>query len=263
MIDSAQYTTLDVSAADGVLVCVLNRPDVLNAIDMTMHDELERLFEALRREESVRSVLITGAGRAFSAGGDVSAMADGRMGELTGRPGGLYTREGVWLIRALLSVPQPIVAAVNGPAVGLGTTIALFSDAVVASETASFSDPHVTIGLVAGDGAAIVWTCLLGPLRAKRYLLTGERLSAPEAHRLGLVTDLCGPDEARDVAESLARRLAAAPAPAVQWTKRSVNRVLWERTVADLDASLALEALSAGTQEHHDAVRTFRDRRRR
>lgn len=243
-----------------ILTCTLNRPDALNAIDGQIHEQIERFFASLAYRDDVDVVVLSGAGRAFCAGGDVKEMVEGLTRQE--QPGGMFTRGSLRLVRALVDVPQIVIAHVNGPAVGLGATLALLCDIVIASEEAVFSDPHVSVGLVAGDGGAVIWPLLMGLNRAKEYLLTGDQLTAEEAHRLGLVNHVHPAEEAEKHVADLAERLALGAPAALRWTKASVNKVLRDRVNLLLDSSLALEGLSAGSRDHQEGVRAFVEKRR-
>jgi enoyl-CoA hydratase len=154
------------------------------------------------------------------------------------------------------------VVALHGDAIGLGATVTLACDAVVASRSAGLSDPHVAIGLVAGDGGCVVWPAAAGMLRAKRYLLTGDRLGAEDAWAMGLVTDLVdGPDDVLPAARALAARIAALPPLAVQGTKRALNRALAQRAGEVLDLSFALEGASMASSDLLEAIAAFKERR--
>ena len=192
-----------------VLRVTIDRPDdPLNAVDATMHEELARLFRALKRERTARAVLLTGSGRAFSAGGDFrwfpELQAPGALEELR-----VDARQLIW---DLLDVALPIVCAINGHAVGLGASVALLCDVIFMAESATLADPHVRVGLVAGDGGTIAWPLAVGPARAKQYLLTGDALSAAEAERIGLVNRVVADERSRRRGPRL-RPPAGGPAP--------------------------------------------------
>ena len=165
------------------------------------------------------------------------------------------------LINNLLGVEQPLIAAVNGDAVGLGATVALFCDVIYMAETARIGDPHVRVGLVAGDGGAVIWPLLVGPARAKEMLLTGDLLSAKDAERMGLVNRVVPADQLMPTAMALAARLAKGPTKALRWTKLAVNKWLREQVNLVLDTSLGLEWVSMGLQDHQEAVRAFLEKR--
>lgn len=262
MAADGSFETLTLEQRSNILICRLSRPHALNAVDDRMHTELEELFSRLCTDDSIDVVVLGGEGRAFCVGGDLRAMASGELGSLENAPaGGLYTRGALRLIRNLLAVPQPIVASLNGDAMGLGATLAFFCDIVLAADTARISDPHVSVGLVAGDGGAVIWPLLAGPNRAKEYLLTGDRLTAQEAERIGLVNRVHPAEELWAETMALAERLAAGASAAIRWTKLSINKVLWERVVLSLDTSLALEALSTTTKDHREGVSAFLEKR--
>jgi enoyl-CoA hydratase/carnithine racemase len=256
------YEFLTIEKSEGVAILTLNRPDRLNAIHAEAHAELETAWLEIAADEEVRAVVFTGAGKAFSAGGDVRRMAE-RAGTEEGLKYSLkVTASGRRLFQNMLEVPQPIVCAVNGDAVGLGATLALFSDIAVVSETARLGDTHVRVGLVAGDGGAVIWPLLVGPSRAKEFLMRGRLVTGKEAREMGLVSYAVPESEVVARAMELARELAALPVRAVQWTKLSVNKWLKDQLNLVLDASLAFEALSMHTQDHAEAARAFLEKRR-
>src|SRR4029450_10223777 len=180
---SADFTTLELERRGQVLRVTLAHPaSALNAVDEALHHDLTALFARLRREEEARCVLLTGRGRAFSAGGALAWFPQLR------EPGRLEAlrRDAKQLIWDLLDVEVPIVAALNGHAMGLGASIALLCDIIFMADTATIGDPHVRVGIVAGDGGAAIWPLAVGPARAKQYLLTGDPVTALEAERIGL-----------------------------------------------------------------------------
>lgn len=242
-----------------ILTCTLNRPSRLNAIDDGLHHDLEQFFASLAHREDVDVVVLRGAGRAFCAGGDIENMAQGL--DESAPPGGTFTRGAARLVRALVDVPQVIIAQVHGPAIGLGATLALMCDIVLASDEAMFSDPHVSVGLVAGDGGTVIWPMLMGLNRAKEFLLTGDRLTAEDARGLGLVNHVYAADDLERQTRALAERLAAGAPAAMRWTKAALNKTLRERVNLVLDTSLAFEALSALTEDHREGVHAFLEKR--
>ena len=259
MADYSRFTNLLVEKSDKIATVTLNRPESLNAIDRVTHKEVEEVWIELDGDEEVNAIVLTGAGRAFCAGGDMKNMSkrsDG-VGGVTRNP----TRGGRSLVMNMLEVRQPIIAAVNGDAVGLGATIALFCDVVIALETARIGDPHVRVGLVAGDGGAVIWPALIGVAKAKEYLMTGDLIPAPEAERIGLVNKVVPQGEVMEAAMDMARRLANGPTMAIQWTKYSINKALRAQANLILDTSLALENLTLNTEDHREAVRAFVEKR--
>ena len=251
--------TLTVTAADHVAEITLTRPEVMNAFDAALHDDFLEALGVLREAGDVRAVVLASTGKAFSAGGDFDFMRQGHDDPVFLRR---HMDVGRHLLYSLVDLPLPIVVALQGAAIGLGATVALACDCVVAARSAVLADPHVNIGLVAGDGGCLVWPAAMGLLRAKRYLLTGDRLPAEEAHRFGLVTDLVDePDDALPAARALAARIAALPPLAVQGTKRALANVMRARASEVVDFAFALEIASAASDDLLEAVAAFKERR--
>jgi enoyl-CoA hydratase len=237
-----------------VLVATIDRPDSpMNAVDARLHAELGELFRELKTESAARAVLLTGSGRAFSAGGDMAWFPDLRSTEAIHR----LRREAKQIVWDLLDVELPIVCGLNGAAAGLGASVALLCDVIVMAETAVIVDPHVKIGLVAGDGGAAVWPLLVGPLAAKRHLLLGEPLTAAEADRLGVAAEVCPPADVPARAMAWARRLAAGAPLAVQGTKLALNAQLKQALLTSFDVSTALEMLCFHSADHAEGVDAF------
>jgi len=161
----------------------------------------------------------------------------------------------------MLDLDKPIIAAVNGAAVGLGATIALFCDIIIAAETARFGDTHVRAGVVAGDGGAVMWPLLVGPAKAKELLMTGDIIDAKEAERIGLVNKVVPLADLLPTARELARRLANGPTLAIAWTKHSINKRIKQDVNLLIDASLASENLTFLTEDHKEAARAFVEKR--
>ena len=170
-------------------------------------------------------------------------------------------RDAKQLIGDLLDVELPIVAAVNGPAMGLGASIALCCDVVFMADTATIGDPHVKVGLVAGDGGAALWPLALGPARAKQYLLTGDPLPAAEAERIGLVNRVVPAADLDREATAFATRLAAGAPLAVRYTKLAVNKLLKQALDTAFDVSTALELVTFRSEDHQEALAALREKR--
>lgn len=253
----SQYQFVRVEIQDGVATVTLNRPESLNAVNTAMHRELEELFLQVQKDGDVKAVVLTGSGRAFCAGGDVKDMAE----EKDGRPAGIFDSGARQLAMNLVSIEKPVIAAVNGVAVGLGATIALLCDVVFMADTARIGDPHVKVGLVPGDGGAVIWPLLVGPARAKEYLMTGDLLSAHEAERIGLVNHVVPGDKVLAEAQALATRLAKGATLAIRLAKISVQRAVIRAMQDTLDTSLALEAITGYSQDHAEAVKAFAEKR--
>lgn len=260
MIDYSRYETLLIEKdAEGIAVVTLNRPEKRNAVSNQMHDELEAVFADLAKDDEIRCIVITGAGSAFCAGGDVEGMKSGEF-----RPSGPRTPffQVRRLVMNLLEVDQPIVAAVNGDGAGLGATIPLFCDVVVMAESARLADTHVRMGLVAGDGGVVIWPWLVGMARAKEYLLTGDWIDGKEAERIGLVNYAVPQDEVMPRAMEIARTLARNAPLAVRWTKYSVNKILRDHVNLALDSSMFLEAATMSSEDLAEAAHAFYEKRR-
>lgn len=255
----SSYSTLIVEVVDRIATVTMNRPEKLNATDERMHEELSRIFIDLNEDPDVDVIVLTGAGRAFSSGGDINWMQ-----QMIDEPARFEktAREGKQIVFSMLDCEKPIIAKVNGHATGLGATLALFCDVVFASEKAKIGDPHVSVGFVAGDGGAVIWPQLIGYARAKEYLMTGDLLTAPEAARIGLINHAVPPEELDKAVDAFARRLAGGALKAIKWTKVSVNIGLKQLAHSIMDASLSYEAQSNRTADHAEAVAAFREGRK-
>ncbi len=261
MPDYSRYQFVKVEVANKVATVTLNRPEAMNATNPQMHGELEQIWVDLAEDAAVNAILLTGAGRAFSAGGDVKAMA-ARYGTEEGKQRTLTLPSGARrLIQNMLDVGQPIIGAINGDAMGLGATIALFCDVIVASETARIADTHVKVGIVAGDGGAVIWPLLIGPARAKEFLMRGKIINGAEAAQMGLVNYAVPADAVLPKAREIAQELADGATWAIRWSKLSVNKWLKDQVNLILDASLAYEMLTFHTDDHREAARAFVDKR--
>lgn len=266
--DYSQYKTIKVEVSGGVAVVTLNQPEVLNAVAPSdggpgiNHLEFENIWLDLALDEEVRVIILTGSGRAFSAGGNVKRLAE-RSGTDAVRRGAVKaTIHAPRLLWNMLSVPQPIISAVNGDAMGLGATVALFCDTVVMSESARIGDTHVRVGLVAGDGGTVIWPLLLGVGRAKDFLMRGRVIDGKEAERIGLVSYTAPAEHLAARAQELAAELLALPPLAVRWTKASANQALKDAFVRTMDGAIAYEALSILSADHAEATRAFVEKRK-
>ncbi|WP_370326625.1 enoyl-CoA hydratase/isomerase family protein [Euzebya sp.] len=243
--------------ADGpVRVVTMQRPEHLNAVDEAMHDGLVAVWGRLAADAEARSVVLTGAGSAFSAGGDFDWIAEINASDARASDAAAGAAA---LITAMLGFPLPVVAAVNGPAVGLGCSLTVMSDIVVMSADAHLADPHVAVGLVAGDGGAL-WPSLTSMHIAKEFLFLGRRLPAEEASRHGLANRVVPADQVLDEAMDLARRLADLPPQAVQDTKRTLNTQLLAGWPA-IELGVTAERASMRSAAHIARIAALRDGR--
>ncbi len=258
MLDQANYETIKIEKRGMVAVLTLNRPERLNAVNPAMHSELTSVFSDVQADGDVRAAVITGAGRGFCSGGDFGSDRASREPPRTG----LSTmQEARRIVDNLLDCEKPIVAAVNGAAVGLGATVALLCDVVIAAESARFGDTHVRMGITAGDGGAVIWPLLVGVNKAKHYLMTGDLMSAREAADLGLVNRVVDDGEALNAGLAEAERLAAGAPYAVQSTKVAVNKLIKAVSNLVLPLSLSLEEVSMTKEDHREAVKAFQEKR--
>ena len=243
------------SLNERVLTVSLNRPEALNAVNEALHSDLARVFYDIALREDVDVVVLTGAGRAFSAGGDLAMMERMLNNPQRYQQGNI---EGKRIVYSLLELEKPIICKLNGDAVGLGATLALLCDVILAADHARIADPHVRVGLVAGDGGALIWPQLLGYARAKEFLMNGIFLSADQAVSLGLINHVYSATDLDAEVTQLARRWADGPINAIAWTKTVVNQGL-KRAMHDvMDAGMAYEALSMYDDAHREAVARMR-----
>jgi enoyl-CoA hydratase len=244
--------------SDGpVRVVTLNNPDQLNAFVDPLHDAMVGIWAQLAADPGCRAVVLTGAGRAFSAGGNIPGFIRDYEDPEHRRASLRAARK---LVDEILGFPIPVIAAVNGPAVGLGCSLASLCDLVLISEDAYLADTHVSIGLVAGDGGAMSWPLMMSILKAKEYLFTGDRILAAEAVSLGLANRMVPADRLADEARALAQRIAAQPPQALQETKRALNLHLQQAAGLVLPFALAAEGESFGTDDIRKTIERFRSR---
>ncbi|MFI5427212.1 enoyl-CoA hydratase/isomerase family protein [Aeromicrobium sp. UC242_57] len=251
--------TILVEADGGVRILTLNRPDAMNSFDDELHSAFASVLRDVCRDKDARAIVLTGAGRAFSAGGNIEDF-ETFANDIELRRASL--RDGRQIFEDLVNVHLPVIAAVNGPAVGLGATIASLADMVFISEKAFMADPHVTVALVAGDGGAITWPLNAGLLRAKEFLLTGDRISAQVAVEIGMANRVVSPENLMSEAVAYAHRLAAMPPQAIQDTKAVLNQHLRQAAVHSLNFGFAAESQSHDTAEYRAVPETFRARKK-
>ncbi len=258
MLTQDNYESILIDKRDnGVAIATLNRPDRLNAVGGSMSYELTTLPRDVDGDPDVKVLVITGAGRAFSSGGDFGPSS----GERTGPAYGNRMHEPRLIVDNMLDCEKPVISAVNGYALGLGATVALLADIVIAARSATFGDTHVRMGISAGDGGQVIWPLLMGPARAKYYLMTGEHIPAEEAERLGLVQFVVDDDQLMPKALEIADRLAAGPSYAISASKVPINRYIKFVSNMILPLSLAMEEVSMTKDDFREAVSAFQEKR--
>jgi enoyl-CoA hydratase len=245
------YAGIDLDRDGRVAIVAMSRPHVLNAPDRAMHTALVTIWDDLARSEDIGAIVLTGAGSAFSAGSDRALLQSLLDDEVVRNE---VLAEAGAMLRAMVAVPMPIVAAVNGPAVGLGCSLVALCDIVVMASHAYFLDPHVPVGLAGGDGVALTWPLLGSLLVAKECSLLGQRLGAERAWALGLVNRVVADDEVVAEALALAHRLADLPEQAVRETKRVLNAGLRRHLEHGLPIALEAERTSLLTSENRAAL---------
>ncbi len=256
--DYSSYRHMTFHRRGRILTITLNRPP-MNPIHYELHTELSKLWYQVQVDRECDVVILTGAGTVFSAGGDIPMMQK-RIDdpELFN----LKNLEMKQMIFGLIELEKPVIARINGDCIGLGATLALLCDIMIAVDDARFCDPHVKMGYVAGDGGAVIWPQLIGYAKAKEYLLTGDMLDAKEAERIGLINYAVPRDQLDAKVDAFAERLANGAAKAIRWTKTSMNLPLRQLAHSMMDASLAYEALTNISHDHQEAVTAFQEKRR-
>jgi enoyl-CoA hydratase/carnithine racemase len=253
------YKTIALERAGRLLTLILNRPESLNAVNLEMHQELAEVFNFAALDEHSDVVVLTGAGRAFSAGGDLEHLAKNAANpELFDNEVRLAKR----IVFAMLDLDKPLICRLNGHAVGLGATLALLADVIFAAENAKIGDPHVAIGLVAGDGGAAIWPQRIGFTRAKEYLLTGELLTAQKAQEIGLINHCVPASELDGAVRAFCERLLNGSRNAIRWTKVLINLELKRVATAVMDAGIAYEAVAVRSADHREGVQALKEKRK-
>ncbi|MCG2840947.1 enoyl-CoA hydratase/isomerase family protein [Sandaracinobacter sp. RS1-74] len=245
---------------DHVATLTLNRPDILNSMDEQMTGEIISVIEKLRRPGRLRALVIASTGRCFSAGGNFDEIQrliddyDARMDAYD---------NGRRVIHGMAEIAVPVIVALQGDVYGLGTSLALSADIIVASRNVRIGDPHVKVGLVAGDGGTLVWPAAFGLLKSKRHLLTGDPIGAEEAHRLGAVSELVDdPEQVLPLARELAAKVAALPPVAVQYTKRALNHSMQRAALDHFEFAMALEQYAMTTDDLKEALAALKEKRK-
>ncbi|CAM2169493.1 Enoyl-CoA hydratase/isomerase family protein [Paraburkholderia sacchari] len=257
--DYQHYTHLGVSINSRIATLTLQSGEKFNCVNWQMHHELGTIFNDLSNDDDVDVIVLTGADDAFCAGANLQWLQqqletprDPREARNAGRA----------IVLGMLDCPKPVIARVNGDAIGLGASLALLADIVIAVDTARIADPHVRIGLVAGDGGTLIWPLLVGFARAKEFLLTGNAVSAPDAARMGLINYSVTKDELDATVERFARQLVEGAPLAIQLTKAATNIPLRQAVESVLESSLAYEIQTLRSKDVQEGVAAFLERRK-
>lgn len=258
-INPAAYEWIKIAKDEGICTLTLNNPRRKNAVSRPMHKEIERIWDDIDRDDDINVVILTGEGDAFCAGTDLSVQ-DGE--NIAGRKGRPPTKSARRLFWNMLDSEKPIIAKVRGPAYGVGISIALACDMVIAAEGAKFCDSHVRMGIAPGDGGAALIPLLIGFHKAKEYLMLGEPIVAEKAAEIGLI-NYCVPDaELDEFVAGYARRLGNGAPLAISYGKMSVNLMLKQMTAGAFETSLAYDQLTLFTDDHKEGARAFMEKRK-
>lgn len=251
---------IQVTAEGDLRIITLNRPADMNASTTEMLFSYPKLFAALAEDRGARVAIVTGAGRAFSAGGDMNHFVK----TLDDADFARSVQENAHrTIQGFVDVPIPLIAAVNGPAVGWGATMATLCDIVLMSESAFIAEPHINIGLVVGDGISVSWPLYMSLLRAKELIFTGDRITPQQAVEFGLANRVVPADRLMDEARALADKLLKQPREALRETKKLMNRYLRANVTQHLDATLGRQLAATMSEEHHTIARAFLEKQQR
>jgi enoyl-CoA hydratase len=256
--DYSKYQRLSAERQGRLLTLTLNNPP-MNSWSQQLHTELSTIFSDIQLDAESDVVVLTGSGDTFSAGGDIPLMQK-RIDDPE-----LMTRKNLEMKRivfGLLELEKPIICRINGDAVGGGATLALLCDITIAIDTARIGDPHVKMGYVTGDGAAVIWPQLVGYARAKEFLLTGDLMSARDAERYGLINHAVPADQLDAKVGQLAGKLVNGAAKAIRWSKTAINIPLRALAHSLLDTGLAYQTITNDSADHQEAVRAFAEKRK-
>lgn len=257
--DLPKLGTIELAREGRLLRITMNRPDSLNAVNLELHDDLADALWFAQCDTGSDVVVITGAGRAFSAGGDLDHIENNAANpHLFDHEARVAKR----IIYTLLDIDKPVVCRMNGHAVGLGATLALMCDIIFAAEGAKIGDPHVGLGLVAGDGGAVIWAQRIGLARAKEYLFTGDLLKAEKAAEIGLINHAVPADQLDEAVDGFCQRLLDGATGAIRATKILTNLELKRIAHAVMEAGIAHESVSVRSADHREGIAALREKRK-
>ncbi|MDB9813669.1 enoyl-CoA hydratase/isomerase family protein [Gammaproteobacteria bacterium] len=252
--DYSKYKELQITKENKILTITINRPNDMNAVNEQLHLEFSTIFIDVEFDDEVDIVILTGAGKSFCAGGDLKWLL-GVHGDPVATS--YHISHDRKIQNAMLDMEKPIIAKVNGPAIGLGCSLALFCDFIYATPRSKFADPHVSVGLVAGDGGAVMWPQLIGYARAKKYLLTGQVIPANDALDMGLITEIAEEEDIDDAVQELSETLRDGAKYAIRWTKTSINAGLKVIANSVIDRAAAFENVTQLMEDHKIALEAF------
>lgn len=252
--DYKKYKELQINKKNRILTITINRPEDMNAVNEQLHVEFSTIFIDAEHDDDVDIIILTGAGKSFCAGGDLKWLL-----RIHGDPveTAYHINHDRKIQNTMLDMEKPIIAKVNGPAVGLGCSLALFCDFVYATPRSKFADPHVSVGLVAGDGGCVIWPQLIGYARAKKYLLTGEMIQANDAHEMGLIAEVVEEELIDKEVQKLADKLRDGAKYSIRWTKTSINAGLKVMANSIIDRAAAYENVTQLMEDHKIALEAF------
>lgn len=252
------FTTIALTRRGRLLTLTLNRPEAMNAFNLAQHDELPEALAFASADPGSDVLVLTGAGRAFSAGGDIAHIERNAANpELFDHE----ARQAKRIVFTMLDIEKPVVCRMNGHAIGLGATLVLLCDVVYAADGAKIGDPHVGLGLVAGDGGALLWAARIGLARAKEHLLTGDLLTATKAAEIGLINHALPLDQLDAAVDAFCDKLLAGAQQALRWTKLLTNMELKRAAGALMEAGIAYESLSVRSADHREGVAALKEKR--
>ncbi len=255
----ADYPGLEFERREhGILLITLNRPEKLNATDAATHNSLSRVWHDIHEDPDTRVVIVTGAGDAFSAGGDLGWI-ETMVNDYDGMR--VAFKEAGELVYRMIHCEKPIISAINGMAVGAGLAVALMADISIMAEDARFTDGHIRLGVAAGDHASIIWPLLCGMAKAKYYLMTSDFIDGATADAIGLVSKAVPGDQLMDEAMRVATKLATGPQDAIRFTKRALNLWLLQAAPA-FDAGLGFEMLNFMGPDVREGALAIKEKRR-